>query len=694
MKSNREVNEQFVEENQTHESGAKKGTSNANNYTSRCTGLGLHKIFAALPEEENGVLRNTCFTPLLLIDPITTMSTLVVEIFDRHLGDMKFQFGRTIIQMKPIHNEAIPQEEEYIWVEGKLKRREEDVYRLNLLKIILSFLLLNKGINIWMNLKFPRMEESIHLFPKLQGWRMTSFKRRQIVTFKKFFVNPKLLVIVMKPFETDMQQGLVQEAMSMAIGSSSSATEIRAVVVKWGTILYHFEILHSLGCTSSLLIRKLRNASEKEQVAPGEGLEVVKDFMVDDDVEVGREVNFKAISSEYGGDLLEWKKGDEKDNDDKKNVEEKVKSEEEQPQVAEEEDSDPPTVVVYYNGKKDVQHTNKTMVVAEVAKIDIVFFNQEEVVGEAYQVTYHFVNQTTVVSVEEQTLEVEKIEDEASQVTYLFFADQTTSVSVEEQTIEVAQTEVVISRQEEDIGEASQVIDVYIKTLIQYFNRQHRARPDKKRIVLADVFACQYMGRAFNVLTRNMSSPEGVKLKKKSIWEQITSLQWDGKVYNCIHRGDFKVVNSKLILIPWNINDNHRVFCVESIKARKICIYDSMVDAKIINARKKKLSPRHQLFEDQISTILPKMLIWRDFADRSSRPTGSKVKNYGLNSKWTTRFGKYPIRPNGYDCGVYMLDFMDNILRGIKFMDLIDGKECHYTITYDILRLGVEPEEI
>ncbi|KAF6164202.1 hypothetical protein GIB67_010172 [Kingdonia uniflora] len=31
------------------------------------------------------------------------MSTLVVEIFDRHLSEMKFQFGETIIQMKPIH---------------------------------------------------------------------------------------------------------------------------------------------------------------------------------------------------------------------------------------------------------------------------------------------------------------------------------------------------------------------------------------------------------------------------------------------------------------------------------------------------------------------------------------------------------------------------------------------------------------
>ncbi|KAF6175930.1 hypothetical protein GIB67_003418 [Kingdonia uniflora] len=164
---------------------------------------------------------------------------------------------------------------------------------------------------------------------------------------------------------------------------------------------------------------------KKKQVAPGEGLEVVKDLMVDDDVEVGREVNFKAISSEYGGDLLEWKKGDKKNND-KKDVEEKVKSEEEQPQIAEEEDSEPPTVVVYNNGKKDVQHANEASV-----------------------------NQIIVVSVEEQTLEVEKIKDEASQAS----ADQITVVSVEEQTIEVAQTEVVISHQEEDVGEASQEVE-------------------------------------------------------------------------------------------------------------------------------------------------------------------------------------------------------------------------------------------
>ncbi|KAF6136692.1 hypothetical protein GIB67_018695 [Kingdonia uniflora] len=407
-----------------------------------------------------------------------------------------------------------------------------------------------------------------------------------------------------------------------------------------------------------------------QRVAPGEILEVVNALMVDDDVEVGKEVNFNAISSEYGGDLLEWKKGEEKDNDDKKDVEEKVKSEEEKVQeyvypilqmeeskngdekvddVVEEDDLEQPTVVVYYTGKKDAQHDNETMAVAEVAKTDIVFFNQEEVVGEAYQAS---ADQTTAVSIEEQTLKVEKTEDEASQAS----TDQTTVVSVVKQTIEVAQTEVVLSHQEEDVGEASQtkvskdeveqnkeelfegkddddgnlqnkpdpeqvikqmvvdqtndeksqvdqvwslrkdeltpeakkcnrstymmigeeticlkalytlypnqwldneVIDLYIKALIQFFDAQHRARPDKERIVLADIFACQYIGRAFNVWTRNMSSPDGVELKKKSIWEQITSIQWERTFSNCIHRGDLKVVNSRLILIPWNINDNH-----------------------------------------------------------------------------------------------------------------------------------------
>ncbi|KAF6173163.1 hypothetical protein GIB67_028461, partial [Kingdonia uniflora] len=57
-----------------------------------------------------------------------------------------------------------------------------------------------------------------------------------------------------------------------------------------------------------------------------------------------------------------------------------------------------------------------TMAVAEVAKTDIVFFNQEEVVGETYQAS---ADQIAVVSVEEQTLEVEKTKDKASQHIYI-----------------------------------------------------------------------------------------------------------------------------------------------------------------------------------------------------------------------------------------------------------------------------------
>ncbi|KAF6144079.1 hypothetical protein GIB67_007540 [Kingdonia uniflora] len=60
-------------------------------------------MFTALPEEEKGTLRATCLAPLLLIDPIATMPTLFVEIFDCHLSDMKFQFEVMIIQVKPIH---------------------------------------------------------------------------------------------------------------------------------------------------------------------------------------------------------------------------------------------------------------------------------------------------------------------------------------------------------------------------------------------------------------------------------------------------------------------------------------------------------------------------------------------------------------------------------------------------------------
>ncbi|KAF6174461.1 hypothetical protein GIB67_025409 [Kingdonia uniflora] len=134
--------------------------------------------------------------------------------------------------------------------------------------------------------------------------------------------------------------------------------------------------------------------------------------MVDNDVEVGREVNFNAISSEYGGDLLELKKGEEKDNNDKKDVEEKVKFEEEKVKRKK-----MYNIIMRYLLNKRT-HDLKTMVVADVAKTDIVFFNQEEVDGEAYQSVdlQASTDQTTAISVEKQTLEVEKTKDEASQL--------------------------------------------------------------------------------------------------------------------------------------------------------------------------------------------------------------------------------------------------------------------------------------
>ncbi|KAF6176076.1 hypothetical protein GIB67_000170, partial [Kingdonia uniflora] len=313
----------------------------------------------------------------------------------------------------------------------KLERHHDNVLRLNLLKIILSFIFPNKGRNVWV--KYIDLVDDLQQFNKFP-WGFLSFYLRNHIKAPAMGVVPAI--------EPPAVGAHVVGAPT--IGSSSSATEIGAVVVR---------VCSQLEENGKMLLKlddhgKMLHNHENllRQVIPGEGLEVVKDLMVDDDVEVGREVNFKVISSDY------VEEGNEKDDDDKKDVEEKVKSEEEQPQVAEEEDSEPLTVVTM------VVAEVQAMRVAEVTKTDIVFFNQDEVVGEVYQFIYlqASADQTTVVCIKEKTIEVEKIEDEASQVTYLFFADQTTIVSVEEQTIEVAQTEVVISNQEEDLDEASQ----------------------------------------------------------------------------------------------------------------------------------------------------------------------------------------------------------------------------------------------
>ncbi|KAF6148563.1 hypothetical protein GIB67_042522, partial [Kingdonia uniflora] len=236
--------------------------------------------------------------------------------------------------------------------QAKLERHLVDVLRLNLLKIMLSFLLSNKGRNVegmYVDLhEVSRMHDFVHLFPKLQGWRMTSFRRHQIVTFKKFFINPDLLVIAMTTSETDMQQELVQEVMrnhieapaigavpaieplavdTPGIGSSSLATEIGAVVVKLCSQLEgHGKILQKLEAS----VDQTPAVSVEEQT-----MEVVKTKVV-------------------------------------------IFHQEEDVDEASQASTDQTTVISV---------EEQTM---EVTKIVVVIFYQEEDVDEASQITYHF----------------------------------------------------------------------------------------------------------------------------------------------------------------------------------------------------------------------------------------------------------------------------------------------------------------
>ncbi|KAF6156263.1 hypothetical protein GIB67_008033 [Kingdonia uniflora] len=144
-----------------------------------------------------------------------------MEIFNHHLGNMKFQLGETIIQMKPIHVWLIlglcvsPIVNEFLFVDpehmtnfrmkrfpkkkntyelkeiddalkqAKLERYQEDVRRLNLLKIILSFLILNKGRNIWV--KYVDLVDDLDQFNKFPwGEQVYNFLWSQIVEFANY----------------------------------------------------------------------------------------------------------------------------------------------------------------------------------------------------------------------------------------------------------------------------------------------------------------------------------------------------------------------------------------------------------------------------------------------------------------------------------------------------------------------------
>ncbi|KAF6171990.1 hypothetical protein GIB67_029408 [Kingdonia uniflora] len=496
------------------------------------------------------------------------MSTLVVKIFDRHLGDMKFQFGGIIIQTKPNHVCLIlglrvsPIANKFLFVDSehmanfrmrqfpkkkntyglkeiddalkqaKLERHHDDVLRLNLLKIILLFLLPNKGRNVGVkyvdlrnHIDAPAIEPPAVGVPvvstpiigssstatkigavvvrshgkMLEGNSMSSvrdstlplgdtpllgqyqfstpdktakYKREEEGNEKE---DGKRKKVEPRTWQRDLQQKINRLKRRKRISKKGLANRVsRKRQAKFS------EVVQS---TAENLL---------QQVAHGEGLEVVKYLVVDDYVEVRMEVNLETISSEYGGGLL--KKGDKKDDEDEKDVEKKVKFVEKvQPQVTKGEEVQ--EMEESKNGDEKVDDVEKDG--EGVAKTDIVFFNQEEVIGEAYQ--------TKESKDELEQSKEEKDIDEASQ----------TKESKKE----------VVEGKDDDDGNSlkkpdpAQVIDMYSKDLIQYFDTQHRTRPDKEKIVLADVFACQYIGKAFNVWISNMSSPKDVELKKKSIWE-------------------------------------------------------------------------------------------------------------------------------------------------------------------------------
>ncbi|KAF6173580.1 hypothetical protein GIB67_022939 [Kingdonia uniflora] len=378
-------------------------------------------MFASLPEEEKDALRSTCFAPLLLIDPIAMMLTLVVEIFDRHLGDMKFQFGGTIIKVKLIHvylifglcvssitNEFLFVDPEHITnfrmrrfpkkkniyglkeingvlKQAKLKKHHDDVLRLNLLKIILSFLLPNKGRNV-----------------------------------EERYVN----------LRHHIEVPAIGAAPAIKLPTVGRSTVGVPVIVRDSTLPLRNTLL--LGQYQFSTPEKTMKRKREE-----EGNEKEDGKRKNAESRTWQETSCKKIKrlkrKKKNGD-----KKDDEDDDDEKDFEEKVKSiEEEQPQVAKEEE------------------VQETMVATEVAKTDIILFNQDEVIGKAYQFVY--------LLTKESKEEVEQ------------------------------------SKEKGDVDEASQVIDVYIKALIQYFDIQHRACEADKKIIQADVFSYQYIGRAFNV---------------------------------------------------------------------------------------------------------------------------------------------------------------------------------------------------
>ncbi|KAF6146693.1 hypothetical protein GIB67_008979, partial [Kingdonia uniflora] len=207
IKSDKEVNEQVDEENQTQDGRARKGTYRMRRFPNKKNTYGLKEIDDALKYEklerhQEDVLRLNLLRIILSFSLPNNRRNIWVKYVD--LVDDLQQFNR-FPWGEQVYNflwRQIVKFAKYRPVADKKLDKTLSLHRCTWALMIWTFLSIP-------SLKFPRIEEFIHIFPKLQGWRMPSFRHHQIVMFKKFFANLDLLAIAMKPSETNIQQDLV-----------------------------------------------------------------------------------------------------------------------------------------------------------------------------------------------------------------------------------------------------------------------------------------------------------------------------------------------------------------------------------------------------------------------------------------------------------------------------------------------------
>ncbi|KAF6150281.1 hypothetical protein GIB67_033980, partial [Kingdonia uniflora] len=333
--------------------------------------LGLHKMFAVLPEEEKGVLRAISFAPLLLIDSIATMSILVMEIFDRHLGDMKFQLGEAIIKMKPFIRCSLTKFVKNYTIFSPLEQGEKCLGERNQIEALAigaeSAIGVAPAIGVTPTIEPPifsaptigsssyateivdvvvricsQLEEHdkiLHNHGKILKRILVSTVGDTPLLGQYQYSTPEKIVKCKqergnvkedgkrKKVEPRTYKGLKKEVFADDQFDHVPLIQLKNLIPK----IPRKGLANRVPRKRRVKFHELENIQSTaknllQQVAPGEGLEVVNDLIVDDDVEVGKEVNFNAISSEYGGDLLEMeesKNGDEKVDNVEKDGEEK-----------------------------------------------------------------------------------------------------------------------------------------------------------------------------------------------------------------------------------------------------------------------------------------------------------------------------------------------------------------------------------